>query len=72
VAKILRIIARIWVYFAFTLIIVGSLSILFFQGIWRFWEVMSPFNFGNTIIIVLTLLPALLLNKVAKRFEKNS
>jgi len=70
VSKILRIIARVWIYFAFTLIIIGSLSILFFHGIWRFWEIMNPFNFGNTIIIVITLLPALLLNKVAKKFEK--
>lgn len=67
--KALRFIIRIWLYFVLMLIVVGSLGILFTEGIWRFWEVMSPFNFSNYFVLMVLLIPAFVLNMIANKIE---
>lgn len=50
-----------WLILLGVLVLAGSLGILFTQGIWKFWETMSPFNFVNWLVIALMATPGLLL-----------
>ncbi|MEI6070520.1 MAG: hypothetical protein WCS31_01905 [Verrucomicrobiae bacterium] len=50
-----------WLILLGALILVCSLAILFTQDIWKFWEIMSPFNLVNWLVIALMAAPGLLL-----------
>lgn len=51
----------VWLWIVGASVIFGSLAILFTQGVWKFWEVMSPFNFINWIVIAILAAPGVAL-----------
>jgi hypothetical protein len=56
-----------WLYLVGALVVIGSLGVLFSQGIWKFWEVMSPFNIVNWLIVFVVALPGLLLVRFSEK-----
>ena len=69
--KVLRLIATAWIYVVIASVIIGSLGILLTKGVWKFWEIMSPFNFANFFVLIILLTPVFLLNKIADKVEKS-
>ena len=70
--RLLRIFAKAWALVAGTVIVVGYVGILIYEGFGRLLEVASPFNLVNFIAIVITLSPALGAWALADKMEKRN
>ena len=69
-SKILRIAATVWLV-GVVIVVMGSYaSILYFQGLWKFWEVVSPFNIWNYGLIFLVALPGIFLFWLSEKMSK--
>ena len=69
-AKVLRIIGKVYLWLAGAAILTGYASIWYFQGWLRLTEIASPFNVINLIAIVVTVAPGGLLLLWADRLDK--
>ena len=59
-------IGTIWLYLLGLAVFVGAIGILLFEGVGRLFEIFSPFNIWNYLLILLLALPgwgALLLSR---------
>ena len=67
--RTLIIIGKTWLWVAGAFIVLGHLSIIYFDGLGKFWETVSPFNIANWLVVLLALLPGILLSKLGKRLQ---
>lgn len=67
--RILRVISYVWLSLLAAVVALSGLGILLTDGIWKFWEIFSPFNIWNWGLIFILALPAIGLVKVAKRLD---
>lgn len=58
--RVLKIVGKIWIALAATLILGSYFMIAVNQGFEKLTEILSPFNFLNLIAVVFTLAPGLL------------
>jgi len=57
----------------FSLVWVLCMVLIFIKdGWWKVAEILSPFNFANVLVTVLSALPGIVCLKVADYFEKRS
>jgi hypothetical protein len=59
-----------WLILLGSLIVACSLSIILSQGIWKFLEIMSPFNFVNWIVVAVMAAPGVALVHFCERPRK--
>ncbi len=69
-AKVLRIAGKIWMALLALIVVVCGLAIIFTEGIWMFWQIYSPFNILNWVLIFILGLPGFGLVKLADRLDK--
>ena len=67
--RTLTIIGKVWLWLAGIIILIGYLSILYFEGWGKFQETISPFNIVNWLTAVIVLLPGILLAEWGKRLQ---
>jgi len=67
--RTLTIIGKVWLWLAGIIIVIGYLSILYFEGWGKFQETISPFNIVNWLTAVIVLLPGVLLAEWGKRLQ---
>jgi len=67
--RTLTIIGKVWLWLAGIIIVIGYLSILYFEGWRKFQETISPFNIVNWLTAVIVLLPGILLAEWGKRLQ---
>jgi len=67
--RTLTIIGKVWLWLAGIIIVIGYLSILYFEGWGKFQETISPFNIVNWLTAVIVLLPGILLAEWGKRLQ---
>ena len=67
--RTLTIIGKVWLWLAGIIILIGYLSILYFEGWGKFQETISPFNIVNWLTAVIVLLPGILLSEWGKRLQ---
>jgi hypothetical protein len=63
-SKIVTRIGEIYLWLAALFIVFGYGCIIWFEGWWKFTDIVSPFNLVNFFAVVLTLLPGLGLIKL--------
>jgi len=66
-ARILRVIGYVWLSLLGAVVALSGLFILLTDGIWKFWEIFSPFNIWNSGLILILALPAVSVLALAKR-----
>jgi len=59
----------IWIFLVGLSVVIGSLGILFMEGLWRFWEVMSPFNTANFIVLIILFIPVFIIQAIISKLE---
>lgn len=68
-ATVCRVLGTIWLGLGGAVVMVGTVATWYFHG-WRaYQDLMSPFNVGNLIAVVITLGPGVLLVVAADEFE---
>ena len=67
-----RILGFVWIYGALSLIAIGSLGTLLFQGFREFLWLFSPFNFANYLTIMLILVPGGGLLWLSEKLDKSN
>lgn len=49
----------VWLTLATIIILIGMVGVLLFQGLWAFWDMMSPFNLVHYTSVMITLAPGM-------------
>lgn len=63
---ILKVLGYVWLTLAAIVILAGYVGIYMSRGWDGLWSVLSPFNFVNAIVVVITLLPGIWLLEKSK------
>jgi hypothetical protein len=69
-AKTITRFGYVYLYLAGLFILFGYGCIIYFDGWWKFTDIVNPFNPWNYLAIGLTLLPGIGLIKLGTRLEK--
>jgi hypothetical protein len=70
VATTLIVLGKIWLWAVAALILLGYVSIWWFEGFSKLQQVLNPFNVWNVIAVVLTLAPGFGLIKLGERIRE--
>jgi len=65
-----RCIGHVWMVGVGVLIFLCGASIIWVDGLVRFWEIFCPWNIWNMALICVMLLPGLMLYRLADRLKK--
>ena len=69
-SKILRIAATVWLIGVVIVVMASYASILYYQGIWKFWEVVSPYNIWNYGLTLVVASPGFFLLWLSEKLSK--
>jgi hypothetical protein len=61
---------RAWINLACVAIALSYVSIAIFDGLGKLWDIIDPFNFYNTIAILIAVAPGVGLLMLADRIER--
>jgi hypothetical protein len=65
----LQILGKVWIIAAVAVVLNGYGATWYFHGFSSFGELLSPFNIGNWLAIILALLPGILLVQLGGRIK---
>jgi hypothetical protein len=68
--KLVRIVGKIWLFALGLIVVLSGVVIIFTDGIWKFWEIYSPFNIWQWGLVFILALPGFGLIKLADRMDK--
>ena len=68
--KILHWFAILWFILAGGIILLGYISILYYQGFGKLQEILNPFNPWNYLAVVITLAPGIAAFMIAKKLRQ--
>jgi len=68
-AKLFRLLGNLALISGILIILIGSFSVLYFNGWGKFIDLFNPFNIGNHLAVLLTLLPGMIFRSIGNKID---